>query len=84
MLFAEFLSFISWQTQYGNHQRLNSEQIIQRMPNFDLLKSVEEDQTQMKVPSEILLPLPSEVSGSSQTRPPTYTTLRKFGYFTSN
>ena len=38
----------------------------------------------MKIPCQILLPLPSEVSGNSQTRPPTYTTLRKFGYFTSN
>ena len=38
----------------------------------------------MKIPCQILLPLPSEVSGTSQTRPPTYTTLRKFGYFTSN
>ena len=38
----------------------------------------------MKIPCQISLPLPSEVSGTSQTRPPTYTTLRKFGYFTSN
>ena len=70
-----------------NHKRLNLSQNKsykgrQDSNCFNIL--LFEDKTQIKIRSEILLPLPSEVSGSSQTRPPTYTTLRKFGYFTSN